>query len=121
MKYWIHLMIIVILGWLLGSSLPWWTISILAIVSAFVLKHKFGLSAMFGFLAGFILWAGLALYLDVENQNILSSKIGELFGGVNSTILIAGTGLLGGILVALGSMIGAAGREIVSKTQAITE
>ncbi|GLR15781.1 hypothetical protein [Portibacter lacus] len=113
MKYWTHLIIIIALGYFLGQWLPWWMISIVAIMSAFLLKHKFGLSVMFGFLAGFVLWAGFSLYLDVENQSILSPKIGLLFGGLSSTAVIAVTGLIGGLIVAMGSAVGAAIREVV--------
>lgn len=113
MKYWIHLVIILVGGCLLGNLMPWWMISIIAVLSAFLLKHKFGMSAMFGFLSGFILWAGLALYLDVENQHILSAKVGELFGGINATLLVAITGVIGGIIVALGSVVGASARDLI--------
>lgn len=115
MKYWIHVIIILLLGSLLGQYLPWWTIAIVAALSSLFLKHKFEMAAMFGFLAGVLLWGGLAFYLDVENQHLLSSRMGELFGGFSSTILVFLTGFLGGILIALGSMVGAASQELVIK------
>lgn len=116
MKYWVHVIIVLLLGALLGQFFPWWSIAVIAAISSFLLKHKFGLAAMFGFLAGILLWGGLAFYLDVENQHILSSRMGELFGGLNSTLLIVMTGFLGGVIVSLGSMVGSALQEITSKT-----
>lgn len=113
MKYWLHVVIILLLGTLLGQYLPWWTVAIVAVLSALFLKHKFAMSAMFGFLAGVLLWGGLSFYLDVENQHILSSRMGQVFGGLTSTTLVFLTGLLGGVLVALGSMLGAALQEII--------
>jgi hypothetical protein len=119
MKYWIHVVIILLLGAVLGQYLPWWTIAVVAAVSSLFLKHKIAMAAMFGFLAGVLLWGGLSFYLDVENQHILSSRMGELFGGFRSTALVFLTGFLGGILLSLGSMVGAAAQELIFKnTQA---
>lgn len=94
---------------------PWWIIAFISLGSAFFLTPKSSTSTMFGFLAGFLLWAGVAFFLDVENQHILSTKIGLLFGGLGSTILVSITGLIGGILAMLGSYIGSNLRTVVDQ------
>ncbi len=111
MKYWIHLILIVVLGCLLGQWLPWWSVAPIGVISAFLLRTKFWLSGMFGFLAGFILWACVAFYLDVENRHLLSSKLGPLFGGLTGLSLSAIGGLIGGLLASLGSLLGSSLRN----------
>ena len=108
MKYWIHTIVIIIVSFLLSFYAPWWIIALVSMISAYIFKLKHWTAAMYGLLAGFILWAGLSFYLDVENKHILSSKIGQLFGGVGSVALVAITGLIGGILAGLGSFVGSA-------------
>jgi branched-subunit amino acid ABC-type transport system permease component len=86
--------------------------SIIALLSAYVYNLRFWLSALYGLLAGFLLWGLAAFYIDIENHQILSSKIGEMFGGINSITLIMITGLVGGFLTALGSMTGSSIRAL---------
>jgi len=116
MKYWLHVIIVVVLGFILGQWLPWWMVSLIALTSAFLLRMNFWIGGMFGFLAGFILWGGFALFIDIENQHILSERIGLLFNGVSGIMLVIITGMLGGLLCFLGTLLGGALRPGVSKS-----
>ncbi|WP_235296189.1 hypothetical protein [Portibacter marinus] len=107
MKYWIHVAVIFLVGFILCQWLPWWVVSMVAAVSAFLLRSDFWLIGMFGFLAGFVLWGGYAMYIDIENQHLLANRIGVLFGGVSNIIPVIFTALIGGLLCMLGSMLGA--------------
>lgn len=115
MKYWIHAIIIIIVSFLLSYFLPWWNIALVAVVSSFMLRLKQWTALLFGLLAGFILWAMVSFYIDIENQSILSSRIGNLLGGLGPIALIAVTGLLGGLIAALGSLAGASIRSLIKK------
>lgn len=112
MKYWVHVIVILVLGVVLLPYLPWWSIAVIAAISSLLLQHKFWMAAMFGFMGGVLLWGGLSFYLDVENHHILSTRMGEVLGGISSTLLIVLTGFIGGLIVALGSVLGAAVKEV---------
>jgi len=63
------------------------------------------------FLSGFIglllLWGGLALWIDIKNDSILSARISQLFGiGNNSFLLILITGIVGVIVAGFAAMSG---------------
>ena len=106
---------IIVLGFAGHSFLPWWSIvAVAAIVGIFI--GKSGLqSFLFGFVAVLLLWGIYAWQLDTANVSILSSRIGNLFGGLNPFSLILLTGLLGGVLGGLGAMTGALGRQVFEK------
>ena len=110
------MIIVFVAGFLANYISPWWSISLTAILSAFFLKLKSGTAFLFGLLGGFILWAMVAFYADIENQGILSTKIGSLFGGIGSNALIVVTGILGGLFASIGSYIGASLRGLFIKS-----
>lgn len=114
MKYWIHFIVIIVGGLIFSFFTPWWVTSIIALLSAYIYKLRFWLAGLYGLLAGFLLWAVTAFYIDLENNQIMSSRIGSLLGGLNPITLIIITGLMGGLLTAFGSMTGSSIRRIVS-------
>ena len=86
--------------------LSWWiVIPICLIISYFAFKRS-GKAFLVCFIALFVLWAGYALFIDLSNQQILSSRMGELFGGLPSLALVLVTGLLGGITGGLSGWLG---------------
>lgn len=115
MKYWIHLLIILGLGFIAQILLPWWIIMVIAFISAFIMNQKPIIILFFGLLAGFLLWGGVAFYLDIENHHLLSGRIGDLLGGLNSNVLIIITGILGGIIAGLSSFAGGSLRRTISQ------
>ncbi len=117
MKYWLHSILIIVLGFILLSFIPWWTIAVIALVSAYLLKLKSWNALLFGLLAGILLWGGYAFFLDVENQHLLSSKVGSLFGGLGSIAMVSLSALLGGLLAALGSFTGASFRAALGPSK----
>jgi len=51
------------------------------------------------------LWGGLAFWIDVKNDSILSVRISQLMGiGNNPVILILITGLIGGLVGGFAAM-----------------
>ena len=114
MKYWIHLLLIVCLGFILIYWIDWWIIIPIALLSSFVFRLKFWLSALYGLLGGFILWGLVAFYIDLENGHILSSKISILFGNIGSMSLIFITAFIGGIVSGISSMAGSSLRSVLN-------
>jgi hypothetical protein len=55
----------------------------------------------------FILWAGLAWWIDMKNNGVLSARIAHVLPlGGSSVVLILVTGLIGGLVAGLGAMTG---------------
>lgn len=115
MKNLIYLLIYIIACYILQLAGIWWLPAIAALGLGYLLKDQSAITAFaIGFLGLFLLWAGWSLYSDNINDAILSTKIGVLFNGLNSTSLIAITALVGGLLGGLGALTGKYVREALS-------
>lgn len=101
-------------GFVLTAFLPWWTVVIAAFLIAFFLRMDSWKSFLAGFLAMTILWAGTALFLDIQNGEILSSKVAQLFQLPNSNLLVYFTGLIGGFLGGFGALTGSLLKSAIS-------
>lgn len=93
-------------GAVVQSLLPWWAWPIFAAVLAFFLKVRPKAALLGGLIGGFLLWGGYAGLLNVQNDGILSARIGQLLGGVGGGTLVLVTGLLGGLFASLGALTG---------------
>lgn len=105
------------IGFVLTAFLPWWTVVIAAFLVAFFLRIDSWKSFLAGFLAMTILWAGTALFLDVQNSEILSSKVAQLFQLPNSKMLVYITGIIGGLLGGFGALTGNLLKSAISPEQ----
>ncbi|MFZ1264458.1 MAG: hypothetical protein WAT34_13190, partial [Chitinophagaceae bacterium] len=55
----------------------------------------------------FLLWAGLAWWIDMKNNGVLSKKIATVLPlGGNSLVLILVTGIIGGLVAGMAAMSG---------------
>ena len=96
--------------------MPWWGVVIAAGVGSLILPGK-GLPAFAsGFLAVFILWSAYAMMIDSANEQILSSRVGQLFS-VGPSLLVLITGLIGGLCAGFGSWSGNSIRALLKKNQ----
>lgn len=107
MKFLIYTLGTAILALALQHIGPWWLIAVAAIISGF-LAQDFSVfkSWIMGALAIFLLWFCWSIFSDMQNEGILSSRIGALFGGLSGIVLSLVTGLIGGIVGGLASMTG---------------
>lgn len=108
---------ILIAGYVGHQFLPWWGIVVLAAMLSFIFRVQAKWSFWIGFLAIALLWGGYAAMLDAANEAILSTRIGKLFGGVNGSLLVLVTGLIGGIFGGLGALTGSLGRGLIKEEQ----
>lgn len=106
---------ILTLGFLTGSWLPWWFIAIIAAIVCFLVPARSFPAFFYGFLAGILLWGGLALEKDWANNHLLSIQIGKLFNGVSPIVLILITAVLGGLISGLGALTGSSLRAVFQK------
>ncbi|HRW75609.1 MAG: hypothetical protein R2787_00915 [Saprospiraceae bacterium] len=106
---------ILTLGFLAGAWLPWWTIAIIAAIASFLVPARSLSAFLCGFLAGALLWGGLAWRTDWANDHLLSSQIGNLFNGISSMALILITAFIGGLVAGFGALSGSSLRAVFQK------
>ncbi len=102
----------ILVGGAVGQSLlAWWSLPVLAALIALIFRMRPRPALLGGFLGGLFLWGGYAAILNVQNDGILSARIGTLFGGLSGGLLVLITGLFGAVFAALGAWTGALARE----------
>lgn len=96
-----------LLAFVLQHIGPWWMIAVAGLVIGFIAKdYSAGKTWLVGALGIFLLWTLWGLYSDMQNDGLLSSRIGALFGGMSGSVLAVVTGLIGGIVGGLAGMTG---------------
>jgi len=86
---------------------PWWGFAITSFLVAVLVHQKGGKAFLSGFLGIFLLWAGLAWWMDMKNNGILSHKIAQILPlNGNSLLLILITGVVGGLVAGFAAMSG---------------
>jgi hypothetical protein len=116
MKFFISILLTALLSFAACLFLPWWVIAIAGFVVAFAIPQKAGLAFLSGFVALFILWAGLSFYMSNANDNLLAHKISILFIKVdNPFLLFIVTGIIGGLVAGLGSLSGRLFKKVLVK------
>jgi hypothetical protein len=89
------------------SFSPWWGFAITTLLVAVLVHQKAGKAFLAGFLGIFLLWAGLAWWMDMKNNGILSHKIAQILPlSGNSLLLILVTGIIGGLVAGFAAMSG---------------
>lgn len=96
----------IVCGYLFQLFLPFWAMALAGFAAAVLFTNRRGISSFAaGFLGGFLLWGGYALWTDLANDSRLSSMLGELFQ-VSGSYLPYATALLGGLLAGFGALSG---------------
>jgi len=106
-------LIIFVLGNLCRFGLPWWCLVPIAMLVGWIFARSAWAAFFGGLLGGFLVWYTTAYFSDISNEGMLSSKVGQLFMGVQGWQLLLVTGLLGGLLAALGTLTGRWGKEML--------
>lgn len=121
MRFVLILLLVFILSFAACHFFPWWSVVIASGLvglmfsqkrrrKRFERKRKSNYSFLAGFIAVFILWAGMAFFLNQANDSYLSLRISQLIipseGEGNAILLIFASGILGGLLGGFGAMTG---------------
>lgn len=117
MRFLIAVSLILIFSFVAGIFLPWWSIALVAfLVCLFLQRHLFaGFAA--GFLAMFLLWGILALWIDLKNDSILSQKIAAVLPlGGSSLLLVLVTALAGGLVAGMAGLTGSALHSLIFRS-----
>ncbi len=107
-------LLIILLSFAGGLFFPWWIIAIAAFLVAAVIPLRPGIAFTVGFAGLATLWGGLALYIDVQNNHILASRIAAVLPLNGSPVLlILLTALIGALVGGLASLSGSLFRRMV--------
>jgi hypothetical protein len=99
MKFIIVTLLIAMLSFCSGLFLPWWGFALAAFAVSALIPQRPADAFLSGFLALFLLWGGLAWFLDAANNSILSKKIAMILPlGGSSWLLILVTALVGALV-----------------------
>ena len=104
----IYLIVLIILSWILQFTGIWWLFILPAIGLSWVFNLKRPiLYFLWAFVGIFLLWTLQALVIDVQNDRILSQRMGTLLGGIGGYGIMIVTGLYGGLIAGLAAMLSA--------------
>ena len=107
MKFVLTTLLIILVAFIAGLYLPWWSVAIVAFLAALLIQPRIGIGFLSGFVGIFLLWAIIAYWLDVNNESILSHKIAQIFPlGGSSVLLILITAFVGGLVGGFAAMAG---------------
>jgi hypothetical protein len=108
MKFTVAVLATGLLSFAAGIYMPWWWFfAVIAFLIALLVHQKPGKAFLAGFLGLFILWAGLSLWINIENKGVLAGKIAKLFPlGGSTVLLIIVTGVLAGLIAGFAALSG---------------
>lgn len=107
MRFLVSVILTIAFAFFAGLILPWWSIALAAFIVALFIRQSPLLSLLSGFLSLLLLWGGLAWWINMNNQGILSKKIALILPLNGSTfLLILITALVGALVAGLAAMTG---------------
>lgn len=112
MKFILKVILIAGLSYLSELFLPWWSVVICAFLIGVIIPTKGFNDFLSGFLGVGLLWLFFAFMIDFDTDSILTSQIAPLLNLNNALVVIAVTGLLGGIVGGLATLSGSQLRRI---------
>ena len=103
----ISIALIFIVSFAAGFYLPFWSAGLVAFLVSVFIYQKPGMAYLTGFAGIFLLWGMLGLWIDLQNESILSHRIASLFPlGGSSALLILITAIVGAIIGGLSALSG---------------
>ena len=107
MKFLTATLLTVLLSFIAGLYMPWWSIAIISFAVAALIHQKPFNAFLSGFFALFLLWGGLAYWIDMKNNHILSQRVAELMKlGPSSITIIIVTGIIGALVAGFAALSG---------------
>lgn len=97
---------ILFFSWFLTLFLPWWGIVVPCLFFGAWLIESAGRAFLTGFVAGGLAWFLQALYIDIANESILSTRIAEMMGVGSHWIILLATFLIAAVISGLSTLTG---------------
>ena len=116
MKLLSYIALLAFLTFCTGYSLShWWLVAFIGFVVALLFKEGILKSGLITLMVVALVWFGYAYSIDIANESILSTRIGNLFGGLGPFALAALSGLVGGLVAMFGAFTGASLQSVIGK------
>lgn len=97
---------ILFFSWLLTLFLPWWGIVVPCLIFGAWLIEGGGRAFLIGFFAAGLAWFLQALYIDITNESILSTRIAEMMGVGSQWIILIATFLVAALIGGFAALTG---------------
>jgi energy-coupling factor transporter transmembrane protein EcfT len=94
-------LIIIIASFLLQMVLPWWVIILISFATCGIVGKTGKISFWQPFLAILLLWIGMALFKSLPNNNVLATRVAEMLSVKQWPVVLAVTGILGGLVAGI--------------------
>lgn len=105
MKFVTTIILIMLFSFCACLFFPWWSIAIVAFIISLLFPQKPFTSFLSGFIALFLLWGFLSLWISVQNGDILAHRVSLLIFKIDSPfLLILATALIGAIVAGFASL-----------------
>lgn len=105
MRFLIAFIGMVVLAWLAGLVMPWWSVAAAAFLISLLLPQKPFTGFICAFLAVFLLWFLLAFSIDLQNDHILAGRMAILvFKKDASLAIIVMSAAIGGFVAGMASL-----------------
>jgi hypothetical protein len=113
MKFLMAALLICLLGFAAGLYLPWWSIAVVAALVAIVLNLKPGPAFLAGLTGAFLLWGGMAFFINNANDSILAHRMSQFILKKDSPgLLMLVTAIIGALAGAMGGLTGSLTKQI---------
>ncbi|MGN6530390.1 MAG: hypothetical protein ACTHK0_01390 [Ginsengibacter sp.] len=107
MKFLTSTILIIVFSFLVCLYLPWWSIAIVAFITPILIPQTNLASFISGFVALFLLWGIMSLWISISNGNILAHRVSLLiFKTDNPFLLIIVTALIGAMVAGFAALTG---------------
>ena len=112
MKSIITTILIILFSFIACLFFPWWSIAIVAFIISILIPQRPWVSFLSGFIALFLLWGFLSLWISVQNGHILAHRVSLLIFKTDSPfLLIFVTALIGALVGGLAALTGSFVRQ----------
>lgn len=106
MRFLLGILSIAILSAIAEFLLPWWSVAAIAFLISLTQNQKGGRAFLMGFLGVGLCWLSVALYRDIANEHILSTRMAALFTLPGKGMFIIITVIVGALVGGLSSWAG---------------
>lgn len=112
MKFTVSLILTALLSFAAGLYLDWWSLALASFVVALCIPQKPWQNWLAGFLGLFLLWGGLAIWLDIRNQHLLSGKVARILPlGGSAVALVLVTAFAAALVAGFAALSGSYARR----------
>ncbi len=113
MKLIVSIILIMLLSFTACIYFPWWSIAIVAFIVTAIIPQSALMSFISGFIALFILWGAVSLWISSKNGHILAHKVSlVILKADNPYLLMLVSALIGALVAGFAALAGSHLRKL---------